>query len=66
MDLNQKLSLEKNHQRETNEILVDQSLDFIEAIDAIKKMRANTSTDYFLFGVKKLTEQKYFKIMHNK
>jgi len=31
---------------------------------AVKQMKSTENLDYYLFGIKRLTEQKYFSIMH--
>jgi len=31
---------------------------------AVKQMKSTENLDYYLFGIKRLTEQKYFGIMH--
>jgi hypothetical protein len=48
-----------------NQELVAQNNDFLDAMTAVKQMKSTENLDYYLFGIKRLTEQKYFSIMHS-
>ena len=60
------LKLRKNREDEIlrNKQLIDQNNDFLNAMTAVKQMKSTENLDYYLFGIKRLTEQKYFGIMH--
>jgi len=42
-----------------------QTNDFINALTAIKQMKSTENMDYRLFGIEKLSEEKYFEIIHS-
>ena len=59
-----KLRKTKENEFEKNQNLIAQNNDFLDAMTAVKQMKSTEKLDYYLFGIKRLTEQKYFSIMH--
>jgi len=65
VDLSYKLRKNREEELNKNDDLIDQNNDFLNAMTAVKQMKSTENLDYYLFGIKRLTEQKYFGIMHS-
>ena len=64
IDLSWKLRITREDEIAKNNLLIEQNNDFLNAMTAVKQMKSTENLGYYLFGIKRLTEQKYFSIMN--
>ncbi|CAI2371021.1 unnamed protein product [Moneuplotes crassus] len=64
IDITLKLRKTNEGEYNKNQDLIRQNNNFLDAVNAVKQMNRTQNLDYYLFGIKRLTEQKYFSIMH--